>query len=215
MVDIWYMNIEGIDARLYKCLLESLPQKEQESILRYRFQEDRTRKLLGRMVIRLYHEHFMNDFDWSSWAESETRKPYLKNGKEFNISHSGNYVGVAFSSTPVGFDIEKIDDKDVRNLESYLHPKEQKALEKSRDRTDLFFQIWTRKEALLKAKGEGFKNGLAQQSVLQSSINNEWYIQPVEIANDYKSAVCTTIENSVINQREITQEELLELRVEL
>ena len=44
-------------------------------------------------------------------------KPVLKNGeKHFSISHSGDYIAIAFSNSNCGVDIEKIKNRDFKKI---------------------------------------------------------------------------------------------------
>lgn len=86
-------------------------------------------------------------------------KPFLYgSGLEFNLSHSGGTVIAAFSTHPVGIDIET-----PGRLRDYLaiarrffHPDEVGLLVTEDD----FLQVWTAKEAMLKLAGCGLAGGL-------------------------------------------------------
>lgn len=90
---------------------------------------------------------------------------------DFNVSHSGNYALIAWSSSRrVGVDIEEavVDwerllasvcgDADIREFELTPEAKQK----------ELFFDIWVAKEAFLKAVGEGISSNLRQFSVASS-----------------------------------------------
>jgi 4'-phosphopantetheinyl transferase len=88
-------------------------------------------------------------------------KPFLINSDlEFNISHSGEIAIIALSNkTPVGIDVEKLlplEDRDAL-LRQFFHAKEeQEIISLSEQESQLaFYNCWTRKEAILKATGEG------------------------------------------------------------
>jgi 4'-phosphopantetheinyl transferase len=86
-------------------------------------------------------------------------KPRLP-GVEFSISHSGDRIGLAVTSVPVGLDVETDDRKADDGLISYaLNETEQRALKglAGTERASAFFQYWTRKEALMKATGKGLR----------------------------------------------------------
>ena len=79
----------------------------------------------------------------------------------FNVSHSGNHGLVAYAPKGrLGVDIEERDaQRDLSLLiETVLGPEERTALAltQGQARTRLFFKLWTLKEAVLKALGEGF-----------------------------------------------------------
>lgn len=76
----------------------------------------------------------------------------------FSISHAKDTVAVALSDTPVGIDIEFIDERrDILSLSRrFFAPDEHKALsETAGSPLDDFFALWTKKEALAKITGEG------------------------------------------------------------
>ncbi|HVV11699.1 4'-phosphopantetheinyl transferase family protein [Amycolatopsis sp.] len=86
-------------------------------------------------------------------------KPRLA-GTEFSISHSGDRIGLAVTSAPVGLDVET----DTRRaddplIEYALNETEREALTglSAEEKVTAFFQYWTRKEALMKATGQGLK----------------------------------------------------------
>lgn len=86
-------------------------------------------------------------------------KPRLE-GVEFSISHSGDRIGLAVTTAPVGLDVETENRRADDSLISYaLNETEQKALAglSPEERASAFFQYWTRKEALMKATGKGLK----------------------------------------------------------
>jgi len=69
----------------------------------------------------------------------------------FNISHSHGYIVLVIDQAPVGIDIEKIRavEEDLRN---YISNEEEKQYIHD---DESFFEIWTNKESLVKANGNG------------------------------------------------------------
>ena len=86
-------------------------------------------------------------------------KPYFASRDLFfSISHAKDTVAVTLSNTPVGIDIEFIDERrDILSLSRrFFAPDEHKALsEAAGSPIDDFFALWTKKEALAKITGEG------------------------------------------------------------
>ena len=89
-------------------------------------------------------------------------KPYLENFSQyqFNMSHSKDFIALAIGKTnPIGLDIEKIDFS-RRNLphisERFFPAIENEVLSKytGKERTLMFYRIWTLREAWVKANGE-------------------------------------------------------------
>jgi 4'-phosphopantetheinyl transferase len=87
----------------------------------------------------------------------------------FNLSHSGDSVYIAFSSDPVGFDIEKTSRKaDFSKLaQRYFQPSERELMDaSSKPESIAFLELWTAKEAILKLLGIGIAYGLDKSLVL-------------------------------------------------
>jgi 4'-phosphopantetheinyl transferase len=77
---------------------------------------------------------------------------------EFSMSHSGGLVAIAVAEATVGIDIESwpTPESVARSL-PFLHPREQQWLGSRRDDELVrdFARLWTRKEAMAKATGQG------------------------------------------------------------
>lgn len=75
---------------------------------------------------------------------------------QFNISHSGKIVLVAFSDSDVGVDTEVMKHIDFLQIaEAVFSNAELQLLTKSTVALETFYRLWTQKEALLKALGLG------------------------------------------------------------
>ena len=100
-----------------------------------------------------------------SFGTAKFGKPFARVGGvpspvAFNVSHSGRHGLIALAPKGrIGVDVEERSTK--RNLDGYIRllfaPEERAALEKSRGRgrVDLFYRLWTLKEAAIKAAGAG------------------------------------------------------------
>jgi len=85
----------------------------------------------------------------------------------FNLSHSNGWLAIAVTAgAPVGVDIEYCDPRrDVLRLaRRYFHPGEVAALEQrdAAGRRALFYDLWTLKEARIKARGGALWRDLSQ-----------------------------------------------------
>lgn len=96
-------------------------------------------------------------------AYSEHGKPSLIGGPKFNLSHSGGLAALALTDAhDLGVDIEvvrTIKEDLARDNFSASEQKELAALS-AHDRRAGFFRCWTRKEAVIKATGDGFARDL-------------------------------------------------------
>ncbi|GBF27499.1 4'-phosphopantetheinyl transferase sfp [bacterium MnTg02] len=141
-------------------------------------------------------------------AEGGGRAPRLLSNPwqlHFNISHSHHHVVVAIGRTLLGVDIERI----RANCEweaiaaICFHPHENEHLRRAGEeaRLDAFFEIWTRKEAYLKAKGTGMTEDLSAFSVVAPDepvspddpvpILQFWSIQEFNAPCGYKAALAS------------------------
>lgn len=94
-------------------------------------------------------------------------KPHVPGLPHFNISHTGYNVAVAIdASYEVGVDIETQDLKrDFAAIaKEYGSSQEQALLAKlgKEEAAQLFFKVWSMKEAFAKATGEGLSTGVAE-----------------------------------------------------
>lgn len=86
----------------------------------------------------------------------------------FNVSHAAGRALIAIAPSAVGIDIERAD-KSIDHLAvaaEIFSPAEYAAVENAPqpNRSEVFFTIWTRKEAYLKATGCGFSANLERIS---------------------------------------------------
>ncbi|MCH7400138.1 4'-phosphopantetheinyl transferase superfamily protein [Belliella sp. DSM 107340] len=86
-------------------------------------------------------------------------KPFLPHysNVHFNISHSGSHIVLAIGKVPLGIDLEYLDeDFDFHDmLNSTFQSSEIKSILEAKSPAQKFFDFWTRKEAFVKAIGQG------------------------------------------------------------
>jgi 4'-phosphopantetheinyl transferase len=83
---------------------------------------------------------------------------------ELNLSHAGALALVALGPRPLGVDVERtapIDPPGPHEVAvQYFSPAERAELARAADPLAAFYRVWTRKEAFLKATGEGLSRPL-------------------------------------------------------
>jgi 4'-phosphopantetheinyl transferase len=98
----------------------------------------------------------------------ENGKPRLEPAEDvhFSISHTSDCIAVAFSRSAVGLDLERMRPVDAKALASrFFSPEEALAVRESGE-IDLFFKLWTCREAAIKADGRGLSNLMDSTRVL-------------------------------------------------
>jgi 4'-phosphopantetheinyl transferase len=124
--------------------------------------EDRHRFVWTRAVLRMLLAGYLRtEPDEVRLTYGRYGKPALQGegGPAFNVSHSGNVALIAVAPAgAVGVDVEKVRDVDLAQVARHVYaPAEQAAAAALPPalRTEAFFRCWTRKEAWLKARGDG------------------------------------------------------------
>lgn len=210
-MDILFFDIDNFPDETIDVALKLLPASVVADIDRYKLIEDRKSRLIARLMIKQYVVATYDRWDWG-WFEKDTHnKPYLTNGPYFNIAHSGKKVVVVFDDKyEVGIDIQEMKEVDARNITAFFHEDEITYLEDHNYDLDLFYNIWTKKEAFLKACGVGFIDGLDKVSVLKENLHfeKEWYYKDVPVGDHYKCMVCSAGDMGLIRMNHVTFEEI-------
>ncbi len=157
----WYKyDIRSLTDEEYNKYFSLMSPEKQQRVNKFRFADDKKRTVAGEMLAR------KTIAEWCSVDETdivfyknEHGKPYLKDLPcYFNISHSGDFVVCAVSENEIGIDIEKLRPIDLKIARRVFTENEQKRLfsELKEQQQDIFFSLWTEKEAVLKCLGTGF-----------------------------------------------------------
>lgn len=168
-VQVWSANLDELAAAedYWFSLLSS---DEQERAQRFRFPVHRSRFAVGRGLLRtLLAGYLSSDARRLRFQYAEKGKPSL--GKEFsgslqfNISHAEEIALFAFTiEGNIGVDVEKVRRNiEVKDLaQRFFSASERKALAAlpESQKYEAFFNCWTRKEAFIKALGEGLSHPL-------------------------------------------------------
>jgi 4'-phosphopantetheinyl transferase len=157
----WPLDVSALEVADLKKVLSP---DEMERAERYRFDQHRNEFILTRAVLRIVLASYTARSPESlSFDYSAEGKPALKNGPadlRFNVSHTEGLAVLALvREREIGVDAEKIRPQpDAQKLaKRFFSAREQLFLGKlSGDELQrAFFRCWTRKEAYIKAKGEG------------------------------------------------------------
>lgn len=172
-VHVWYRPTESLSDAALTEARASLSHEEQSRHDRYRLASDRRDYAVAHALLRTSLSRY-SDVDPHAWAfkAGAHRKPELaprpgqSGGPAFNLSHARGMVACALASGgDVGIDVERTDITfDYSSIASRcLAPDEVAQIERcpEEDRSARFIDIWTLKEAYVKATGRGLSEMLS------------------------------------------------------
>jgi 4'-phosphopantetheinyl transferase len=147
----------------------TLNAEEQTKAQRFVTSELSSRYIIAHGLLRELLAHYLQKTPEAiTFERSPQGKPFIKDcSLSFNLSHARDGMLFGFSrQTPVGVDIEFINREELSALsiaQRYFHPKEFEALQSltAEEQISAFYQVWTQKEAVLKAMGVGIAHHLA------------------------------------------------------
>ena len=203
-IHLWHIDLDESTAHETR-LLSLLSQAERRAADQFFFWSDRLRFIIRRGALRLilsqYHEISPADLPF---RQNGRGKPQLIDSYiHFSASHSAGLAVYALGRCELGVDIERI-----RNIpdaltiaEAFFSSSERASLEALPvvDQQKAFFRCWTRKEAFVKALGEGLSHPLDQFSVsvspfasigvIKTKKGTGWSITDLTLANDWVGAL--------------------------
>lgn len=171
-VDIWCWELDRLPAELaaWRPLLSV---DESARAARFVFDRDRDRYIAGRAVLRrILGRYLAKDPADLRFCYNGFGKPWLVGERawslHFNLSHAGGVAALAVSHLhEIGIDIEErkpLKEDIARRFFSAAEYRQLRQLS-GQDHLEAFYRCWTRKEAFVKAHGEGLSLDLASFDV--------------------------------------------------
>ncbi|MGY4689615.1 4'-phosphopantetheinyl transferase family protein [Salibacterium sp. K-3] len=193
---------QALDKKTFDELLSYTDRKKKSKILSLYHNKDRQRGLVGDILVRmiLSKRYNIKNSDIVFYY-NQYGKPYLDcEGIYFNISHSGDWVVCVFDQQAVGIDIELINEVDLDSIKRFiLGENENITFTKGQHNENNFYELWTLKEAYIKAIGKGLSIPL-NSFMLENVENNhfkvkgddKFFLKRLDFENNYKMAFCAT-----------------------
>ena len=196
-VHVWRISLD-VSTVEFESLLKFLSIDELTRAGRFHFERDQKRFIVARGILRKILGNYLGEnptdirFEYTSFG-----KPTLAPGSGndnfcFNLSHS--YTCALYAITrgkKIGIDIERIcNDVALGQIaQKFFSQNEISLLEKinKNKRPELFFQYWTRKEAFVKARGEGISFPMEQCDV---SLIKGSLLSPIILLGENKESSC-------------------------
>ncbi|MGB8751775.1 MAG: 4'-phosphopantetheinyl transferase superfamily protein [Candidatus Sulfotelmatobacter sp.] len=213
-VQLWRIDLEalGVDESRWQGVLSA---DEAARASRFHFARDRQRFVAARALLRIILASYL-ETDASSlrFSYSKKEKPSLgsthaRSDVRFNITHSSGVALLAFTrGREIGVDVEQVrhdfDPGAIARRYFSTHEQNQLAGLPVEQKVEAFFRCWTRKEAYIKATGDGLSLPLSQFDVsLAAGDGNAllatrpdgseaagWLLQEVPAGPGYVGALC-------------------------
>jgi 4'-phosphopantetheinyl transferase len=192
----------------------TLGEHEQDRAARFRFEQDRVRFIAAHGILKQLLGTFLKvapnsvRFRYDEYGKPRLSPEHEATSVKFNISHSGPKGLFAFAiGRELGVDIERIREEfPIEEIAvRFFSPSEVEELRSvpPNVQADAFFNCWTRKEAYIKAIGEGLSCPLNQFDVTLTPEEpakllavraagqtlSRWTMRNLDIDEGYKAAL--------------------------
>ncbi|MFY0254564.1 4'-phosphopantetheinyl transferase family protein [Chitinophaga sp. 30R24] len=215
MLPVFYTTYESpIALQSFEYLLATVPVTIQNKVRWYKRWQDAHACLLGKHLLRYgllqmgYHT-MLEELAYTTYG-----RPYLKGLPDFNISHSGSMVICAISPHGrIGIDIEHRMAINVRDYLELFSPLEWHNILNEQPGQQLFYEYWTRKEAILKADGRGISEELRRlevvnrQEVMLDHVT--WYLSSVASFDEYACCFASDLKYTGYHLQRIHVDDIL------
>ena len=203
-------DLTQIDAIRVQQWLSALSSQKQASTQRLIHYHNRVTSLAGLRLLSLCaQDESIKDFKLCDVQYPDTGKPFWKNNKDFfdfNISHSGNLILITGSTTlKSGVDVEQIRQLTCLNFKRVMSAAELAEIQQT---PMLFFDLWSKKEAVVKAADTV---GLARMSDVSLKQNmavldeKQWFLKSINLDEQYAVNMATSqaVDELIVKQVQI------------
>ena len=171
-IHLWRANL-NLPSVIIETLASCLSAEEKKRAERFRFKQHRDRFIAGRGILRYLLANYLQInsenviFEYSDRGKPKIAPALNQNNLQFNLSHAQDLALYGFNyQRIIGVDLEYIKDNiDYKQLAKRFFTTQELQLINSypiREQKTIFFQLWTAKEAYLKATGDGLAGSLDQ-----------------------------------------------------
>ena len=199
MVILYTENNESLPPRQFHSYLQQLPLAHQQQVILYKYQEHAQSCLFGKLLLR----RALDAMDLSNLALDQIKysaynRPYFdRESLDFNISHSGKFIICAASKLGrLGIDIELMKPIAFEEFVSHFSKAEMSQMLDGANGLQVFYSLWTKKEALIKANGKGLSIPLSEVNIENNMAEVEgesWFLHEVKIHPEYSCHLATNI----------------------
>ena len=192
MISIYFFKIQKKHHQRLEYFLSRVPILTKNTLQKYHRKEDQLRGVIARLILKkLLIERGFSENVLSHIKIDEFDRPFIEGNVDFNIAHSGTYVICAVSEkSRIGVDIEKIKKIKMDDFNVFLAKDELKKIKASKTPENIFFTLWTQKEAVSKANGKGLGVLLPDIKIKKGNAvckKQKWNLLKLDIGKKYHS----------------------------
>ncbi len=175
-LQVWagWLDIDSPGLTGFHSLLSS---QERARACRFILQRDQARFIAARGLLRVILSSCLGaepgalEFDYSPRGKPSLAGAFARRGLQFNLAHSGGLAVFAVARyAALGVDVEQV--RPIPHLSQVIehsfsaHERAELGRREGKEAVTAFFQLWTRKEAWLKATGQGIADMAHLREVL-------------------------------------------------
>jgi len=219
-IHVWKQDLSRAPAEA-ELLGRLLSPDELERAGRFRFDMNRTEYIVSRGTLRTLLGSYLGvsppelQFVYSEYGRPSLADGVSSGALNFNVAHSGGVALLAFArGRRIGIDVERVrrDFGTSEVAEHFFSSAERVALRQlpQDDQHEAFFRCWTRKEAFIKALGEGLSHPLDQFDVTlapddpaallatrpDASEVKRWMLWDIHLSDDYAAALAAEMNSA-------------------
>jgi 4'-phosphopantetheinyl transferase len=212
-VDVWRVSISDNISLLEQCL-SVMTGSEIERGNRFFQVKDKNRHIVTRGCLRMILCKYLDlQPNQIAFETSANGKPFIAGSNSqnlhFNVSHSGNWIMIGIANTELGVDVEQVKPKfEYHDILALNFSADEITYITQHQSIERFFLLWTRKEAFLKATGQGLNNNLVDFSCLDGlktadshlvATTKNWFINSFKLQEGYPASITVSPEIKKFN----------------
>lgn len=189
-VHIWCANLNLPPADVAR-LTDLLSVDEIARANKFRFPRHKRRFIVARGILRQLLGNYLDinpkniEFNYGDCGKPEIAGLNKVNPLQFNISHSQECALFGFSlDSLIGVDLEYLREMPdaVKIAQRFFSARESDLIDNldQEQQSQTFFQLWTAKEAYLKAIGKGLSGSLASVEISFDSVSNQTLLSAID-----------------------------------
>jgi len=198
MLAIYYHIFpENFEVKSFEKEVEKLPELIQKKLNNYQNPQNWRSSVKGYLLLKqaLLHENQSHLLETIN--HSKTGKPIFESHNwHFNISHSESLITCVLSNeSEVGIDVQVYKKLQIEQYKRHFNEDEWKQLNTHSNILKAFCQLWSKKEAVMKADSRGLDIPLKDIKIFENNqvslYNETWFLSEINLHKNYTIHVAT------------------------